>query len=136
MQIYPWRMIGQQLIPNVETQLSLSRYLLQWIIFQQNFSVHTNTSLQEARQAWKAAVDGFSPADDLLMMADAIAYYRHPDLSIEPVGNSSQEPSRPPSLPSNKAQSPVQPGNAQQVSCIRHSDKLPEWQTSGSPIKP
>ena len=37
--------------------------------------------MQEARQAWKAAADGFSPADDLAMMAEAICYYRHPDLS-------------------------------------------------------
>jgi hypothetical protein len=50
---------------------------------------HVRLLVQEAKAAWQAAIDGFSPADDLQVMEDAIGFKRNPETCNKPAGRTS-----------------------------------------------
>jgi hypothetical protein len=49
----------------------------------------TTSDMQEAKIAWQAAIDGFSPGDDLQLMEDAIGFKRNPETCNAPVRQTS-----------------------------------------------
>lgn len=74
--------------------------------------------MQEARQSWKAAIDGFSPGDDLQMIGDAIAFCRHPDLSRETL--STMQQAQAPARQSSSSGRNISPQSTQ-------VQRLPTW---------
>ena len=62
--------------------------------------------LQEAQAAWRDAIEGFSPADDLQLVEDAYAFTRNPEASR---GRSEQQQQPPAASPSGHPHGPLPP---------------------------